>query len=341
MQGQSGNVQISAGRKSGLGRRKEIVISFGVTIVSIIVSFYLAGFFEMLVFGVIAFTGCQVFFSWVKFDDILTEIDDSRTKRITGQRFVDMSRNFERISDRCTNSPASFIVKMYSEKFKIISTALNSIVVGTWFDFDTDIFRRFTDDIFTPAVTPAEKKADYFYGVVCCGEAIDWFITTEGKRYLEYIDRTILAKEQVEISNNLVEKRRIKRIFIYDTLEKMTYKDWICIQLHEKNDYQVRLISADSAEKHFGDKKPDFAIYRKSFVWKKGADISVVKEGKMCVDSTEIECLTKNFDDAWLRVKDDNFTVDETYVNHCGTESITKLHEIIKAYKRKHPEIID
>jgi len=215
-----------------------------------------------------------------------------------------------------------------------INTSLDLISSGDWFPFDTNIFRRFPTAIFKKT---KDKSVDYLYATVYCGDKSNWFTSREGGSYLEQISNNVKTQESVRNAQNAVDelKYKIKRIFIYqDDIQNIPNIDWIHIQLHINSGYQVKIMNA----KKYADIYPHqgeqtFAVYRKSFVWKKFTNDP--KMGEMSVGSDKIKGLTETFKNLWIHVDCIYPTVPPNIKDHCNNRLITSLYNVIDEAKRK------
>ena len=366
MSTQTDNGTKRTGRNSVLNRKWEFLITLIVTIVTAgVANHFISNIVETIIFTVIAFIGCPLLFTWFKFDDIMPEIvetikneskvhDDNldeikdtlklhakkcKNDKTNVQLFMDLPQNFGMVSDKYEGTKSAFIVELYREKCITISNALGFIKDKEWFKIDTDMFRRYKSKVFVYAKTPEEKKEDYFCGVTYCGAPLGWFISSDGRTYIERIDATV---REEEIVNN-EKKRAIKRVFIYDPNEEITFADWIFIQLHKNSNYQIKMFTINSAEASLEENDEmdmDFAVYRKSFVWKKMPNAQNPKEGLMSVHHQHIQEYIRKFDEIWKQPPDD-IPVPRDIVTHCGRKPITKLQDVLNDYKRAHPEVID
>jgi len=343
-------------KKKKLNKKWEIAISLVATVVVAILSKYLANDFEMAVFSLITFIACQVFFTWYNSVDIMPEIDermygletvikghaqeckDTKTKV---HLFITLAKNFGLVSDKYSdqnNMDSSFVAKLYKAKLDKIEVALGNVKGGKDFEFDTDIFRRFSQIVFD---TPIVDNVDYFYSTAYCGDPFYWFTSKEGEAYLLHIDDNVIARENAPHNPKIHNKRKIKRIFIYKgTIRDITIKDWIFIQLHINSEYQVKLMNDRTYETKLAeqDTKNAFGLYRKNFMWQKPADKE--KTGKMSVNPDTIKEFTKIFNDLWDAPECiDLPKMAPEIQEHCNDRPITDLFNVIEEAKRNWKDI--
>jgi|GEM_PF-7058431 len=227
----------------------EFAISITISIIISAVSAHYFTLFERLLFGTAFFIAWRIIFIWYRYEQTLTELENQAVLRKNRERikesFLDTTCNFENVSDTYkTSNP--FIVNLYSRKLDTINSALYSIHKDGCFEFETDIFRRFPDVLFTPSTE--KEEANHFYAVGSCSETTNWFCSAEGDAYLTHIHESIKGKEKTETRNK---KWAIRRIFICDDKKERTDADNICIQLHLNSGYEVRTITRRKIEAFF------------------------------------------------------------------------------------------
>jgi hypothetical protein len=245
--------------------------------------------------------------------------------------FWNLFCNFETVSKK-HKKENSFIIELYTRKITVVNAALFAILEGQSFDIDTDVFRRHSDIFFTEPVSEAE---DYFYAVVVCGESVDWFISPEGEIYLDQINKTIKAEENIQTSNDTAKKKRkIKRIFVCKNIASITSHDWICIQLHKNSDYQFKILTNNDVYQVKGKNgakiQRTLAIYRKNFMWEKTSKIADA-DGEMSVDPQKIKDYTDLFEKIWAK-PEGVYNIPKPFDQIKG--HITELTTIIRKHEK-------
>jgi hypothetical protein len=329
----------------------EFVASITISIIIGIISSLYLSLFEGLIFGTAFFIAWRIIFIWYKYEKTLTALEEQTVIRANRERikesFLDTTCVFEDVSDLYKKSNP-FIVNLYSRKLDSINSVLHDIKKDGCFEFETDVFRRFPDILFTPPTDKdLKEKTNHFYAIGSCGESTKWFTSAEGDAYITHIHESIKGKENPENGKDKenkvsVDKNwKIKRIFICDDNNtELSDEDNICIQLYLNSGHEIRTIARRKIKAFFdgtGDYpiKNDFAVYRKNFAWEKTPQQGELKRGKMSVRTDRIEKYIFVFNAAWARAISLD-RVDSKYYEHCKGKDIRDLHEMLEKWAKEN-----
>ena len=322
----------------------EFVASITISIIIGMVSSLYLSLFEGLIFGTAFFIAWRIIFIWHKYEETLNALEEQTVIRANRERikesFLDTTCVFEAVSDMYkTSNP--FIVNLYSRKLDSINSVLHDIKKDGCFEFETDVFRRFPDILFTsPTDKDIKDKTNHFYAIGSCGESTKWFTSAEGDAYITHIHESIKGRENGDSTDT---EWAIKRIFICDdNNQERSDEDNICIQLYLNSEHEIRTIARRKIKAFFdgtGDYpiKNDFAVYRKNFAWEKTPQHGELKRGKMSVRADRIEKYISVFNAAWNRATPLK-SVGSKYAEHCKDKDIRDLHEMLEKWKERCQE---